>query len=244
LELDPLGRFNDLSIKNKIPKSIFNKIIKRMQYVEEGAKRIELISGIKYPQYYIEPILPIEKTSLEVGKTGILFARTIPTTITIPNTTRQSIAIIVQLSAALIAFGNKGTIHGILAHEFLHYIEHVRRFTTKNIISDEIANTIFESQYADAERLYSPNLIFKDKSKGPALIKLMRKKFPNHTVEAKLINKTRELWMNKGLPYTKINPSANIAGFNFVTMTNTIFDPMVKQRINEIENIVKNKNKK
>ena len=50
--------------------------------------------------------------------------------------------------------------------------------------------------------------------------------------------------MNKGLPYTKINPSANIAGFNFVTMTNTIFDPMVKQRINEIENIVKNKNKK
>ena len=209
-----------------------------MQYVEEGVKRIELISGIKYPQYYIEPILPISITSLEVGKYGALFARTIPTT------TIQGVTIIVQLSAALIVFGNKGTIHGILAHEFLHYFEFVRRFTKMNNLSDEIVDTIFESQYADAERLYSPNLIFKDKSKGPALIKLMRKKFPNHTVEEKLINKTRELWMNKGLPYTKINPSANIAGFNFVTMTNTIFDPMVKQRINEIENIVKNKNKK
>ena len=244
MELDPLGRFNDPNIRNKIPKSIFNKITKRIGYVKEGTNRIELISGIKYPQYYIEPFLPIQKTSLEMGQTVFLFARTIPTTITIPNTNRQSIAIIVQLSAALIAFGNKGTIHGILAHEFLHYIELVRRFTTKNIISDEIADTIFESQYADAERLYNPNLIFKDKSKGPALIKLMRKKFPNHTVEAKLINKTRELWMNKGLPYTKINPSENIAGFDLVVITNTIFDPMVKQRINEIENIGKNKNKK
>ena len=153
--MDPLQRFNDINIRNKIPKSIFSKITKRMQYVEEGVKRIELISGIKYPQYYIEPILPISITSLEVGKYGALFARTIPTT------TIQGVTIIVQLSAALIVFGNKGTIHGILAHEFLHYFEFVRRFTKMNNLSDEIVDTIFESQYADAERLYKPNLIFK-----------------------------------------------------------------------------------
>jgi len=236
--LDPLQRFNDINIRNKIPKSIFSKITKRMQYVEEGVKRIELISGIKYPQYYIEPILPISITSLEVGKYGALFARTIPTT------TIQGVTIIVQLSAALIVFGNKGTIHGILAHEFLHYFEFVRRFTKMNNLSDEIVDTIFESQYADAERLYKPNLIFKDKSKGPALIKLMRKKFKDHVVNTKLNNKTQNLWINKGLPTAKINPSTNIARISISAITNTIFDPMVKQRINEIENIVKNKNKK
>ena len=236
--MDPLQRFNDINIRNKIPKSIFSKITKRMQYVEEGVKRIELISGIKYPQYYIEPILPISITSLEVGKYGALFARTIPTT------TIQGVTIIVQLSAALIVFGNKGTIHGILAHEFLHYFEFVRRFTKMNNLSDEIVDTIFESQYADAERLYKPNLIFKDKSKGPALIKLMRKKFKDHAVNTKLNNKTQNLWINKGLPTAKINPSTNIARISISAITNTIFDPMVKQRINEIENIVKNKNKK
>ena len=236
--MDPLQRFNDINIRNKIPKSIFSKITKRMQYVEEGVKRIELISGIKYPQYYIEPILPISITSLEVGKYGALFARTIPTT------TIQGVTIIVQLSAALIVFGNKGTIHGILAHEFLHYFEFVRRFTKMNNLSDEIVDTIFESQYADAERLYKPNFIFKDKSKGPALIKLMRKKFKDHAVNTKLNNKTQNLWINKGLPTAKINPSTNIARISISAITNTIFDPMVKQRINEIENIVKNKNKK
>ena len=236
--MDPLQRFNNINIRNKIPKSIFSKITKRMQYVEEGVKRIELISGIKYPQYYIEPILPISITSLEVGKYGALFARTIPTT------TIQGVTIIVQLSAALIVFGNKGTIHGILAHEFLHYFEFVRRFTKMNNLSDEIVDTIFESQYADAERLYKPNLIFKDKSKGPALIKLMRKKFKDHAVNTKLNNKTQNLWINKGLPTAKINPSTNIARISVSAITNTIFDPMVKQRINEIENIVKNKNKK
>ena len=236
--MDPLQRFNNINIRNKIPKSIFSKITKRMQYVEEGVKRIELISGIKYPQYYIEPILPISITSLEVGKYGALFARTIPTT------TIQGVTIIVQLSAALIVFGNKGTIHGILAHEFLHYFEFVRRFTKMNNLSDEIVDTIFESQYADAERLYKPNLIFKDKSKGPALIKLMKKKFKDHAVNTKLNNKTQNLWINKGLPTAKINPSTNIARISISAITNTIFDPMVKQRINEIENIVKNKNKK
>ena len=236
--MDPLQRFNNINIRNKIPKSIFSKITKRMQYVEEGVKRIELISGIKYPQYYIEPIFPISITSLEVGKYGALFARTIPTT------TIQGVTIIVQLSAALIVFGNKGTIHGILAHEFLHYFEFVRRFTKMNNLSDEIVDTIFESQYADAERLYKPNLIFKDKSKGPALIKLMRKKFKDHAVNTKLNNKTQNLWINKGLPTAKINPSTNIARISISAITNTIFDPMVKQRINEIENIVKNKNKK
>lgn len=236
--MDPLQRFNNINIRNKIPKSIFSKITKRMQYVEEGVKRIELISGIKYPQYYIEPILPISITSLEVGKYGALFARTIPTT------TIQGVTIIVQLSAALIVFGNKGTIHGILAHEFLHYFEFVRRFTKMNNLSDEIVDTIFESQYADAERLYKPNLIFKDKSKGPALIKLMKKKFKDHAVNTKLNNKTQNLWINKGLPTAKINPSTNIARISVSAITNTIFDPMVKQRINEIENIVKNKNKK
>ena len=113
-----------------------------------------------------------------------------------------------------------------------------------NNLSDEIVDTIFESQYADAERLYKPNLIFKDKSKGPALIKLMRKKFKDHAVNTKLNNKTQNLWINKGLPTAKINPSTNIARISVSAITNTIFDPMVKQRINEIENIVKNKNKK
>ena len=35
--------------------------------------------------------------------------------------------VVIQISAPLIAYGLKGTIHAILAHEFLHFLELIRK---------------------------------------------------------------------------------------------------------------------
>ena len=68
---------------------------------------------------------------------GILFARTIPIF------ANNSVQIIIQISAPLIAYGLKGTIHAILAHEFLHYLELTSRLSKMNIVSDELSSNIF-----------------------------------------------------------------------------------------------------
>ena len=46
---------------------------------------------------------------------GILFARTIPVWF------EEKFQVVIQISAPLVAYGLKGTIHAILAHEFLHF---------------------------------------------------------------------------------------------------------------------------
>ena len=38
------------------------------------------------------------------------------------------------------------------AHEFTHYVDLVRRLSTTNVISDEVATTLFEASYADSRK--------------------------------------------------------------------------------------------
>ena len=83
-----------------------------------------------------------------------------------------------------------------MAHEFLHYIEYVRKFERLDIISDEISSTLFEAKYADACRSFKPELIFTHSNKSPQIIKHLREKFQNHSVGERLIKKTKENWIN------------------------------------------------
>jgi hypothetical protein len=45
--------------------------------------------------------------------------------------------VVVQITAPLISYGLKGTIHAILAHEFMHYLELVSRVVNMKVISDQ-----------------------------------------------------------------------------------------------------------
>ena len=47
------------------------------------------------------------------------------------------------------AYGLKGTVHAVLAHEFLHYLELARRASRMEMVSDEVTSSLFESEFAD-----------------------------------------------------------------------------------------------
>lgn len=235
--MDILQRFKDESIKEKIPKKIIKEISRKIKFVEQGVNRIEESSKIKFPDYYVEPYLPVSSTSLEKGNIGALFARTIPIQ------TNSGVKIIVQLSAPLVAFGLKGTLQAILAHEFLHYIEFVRKFKKMDIISDEIANTLFEAQFADADRIFKPKLIFRDGKKSPQIIRHLKEKFHDHSVDEKLNKKTNEQWIKKGLPVVRVSPTSNITRIPIEVIMRTRFDPLIEQRIKELEESAKKRKK-
>ena len=226
---DPFGKFEDINIQKTIPKNIIRDIKRKKEFIENGINRIEEASKIRYPEYYIEPILPIAFTSLERGSPTPYFARNIF------HIWKGEVRIIIQLSAPLIAFGLKGTIQAILAHEFLHYIEYVRKFERLDIISDEISSTLFEARYADACRSFKPKLIFTHGNKAPQILKHLKEKFQNHSVGERLIKKTSNDWINKSLPVRRVSLENNVSSIPIETIMRTRFDLDIGKRIKELE---------
>ena len=232
--MDPLRKVEDSKFAKLIPQSVYKKIVSRFKFVKEGVKRIEKASGIKYPEYYVEPSMILSTSPLEMTQFGVLFARTMPKV-----SEDNRIKIIVQLTAPLIAFGMKGTIHAILAHEFLHYLELVGKMVRMDIISDELSGTLFEGRYADLTRLFEPEAVFKEKS----LLRLITRKFPEGFQDFKLEDKAIKLWLNKGLPSTRISMDENVIRIPISAVANTELDRNLKKKIHELQ-VTRKDNKK
>ena len=190
--MDPLQKVYDAYASNLLPKNVFDLINNRFSLVLEGISRIEKASGIRFPIAYVEPslVLSSETNSFDYG---ILFARTIPVFL------NNSVEVIIQISSPLVAYGLKGTIHAILAHEFLHYLELISRISKMNIISDEISGNLFESVYSDNTKLFEPQSVFDDKT----LLQHITKKFPSGFRDYKLEDKVLKFWIEKNLPTLK-----------------------------------------
>jgi len=223
--MDPLRKVEDAKFAKLIPQGVYKKIVTRFKFVKEGVKRIEKASGIKYPEHYVEPRMILSTSPLEMGQFGVLFARTIPVV-----NEYNKLKIMVQLTAPLIAFGMKGTIHAILAHEFLHYLELIGRMVKMDIVSDELSGTLFEGRYADLTRLFESNTVFKDKS----LLRLVTKKFPEGFQDSKLEDKSLKLWLKKGLPSTRISMDENVIRIPISAVANTEIDKKLKNKIYEL----------
>ncbi|MCP8304138.1 MAG: hypothetical protein H3Z50_01495 [archaeon] len=208
-----------------MPSFISKKIKKRIKYVEDGVAKIESASGLKYPSYFIEPTLPLSSSQIEAYQVGVLYARTIPIE------TFSGLEILVQLSAPLVAFGLKTTIRAVLAHEFLHYMELMRRFNKLDIVSDSLSTSLFESLYSDYEKLFEPKLIFKDRR----LVKLIDEKFSNGLNDKKLHEKTLKEWIKKGLPTVNLSPDSNIIRVPVSLILNMKIDPLLKLKLEELE---------
>jgi len=129
--VDPLVLLDQAVAQEKVPRAIAKKVRLKMKMVQGAVQRVEKASGLRYPPYYIEPTLPVSKSGAEYGQMGVLFARVIPTTVT------GNLVILVQFSAALVAYGTKGTIEAVAAHEFTHYVDLVRKISTGAMTSDE-----------------------------------------------------------------------------------------------------------
>ena len=196
--LNPLVKINESYAKGFLPKNIFLQIKKRYSIVASGITRIENSTRIKYPAVYIEPSLLLSNYS-DKPDYAILFARTIP------FIHDDKFTVFIQISAPLIAYGLKGTIHAILAHEFLHYLDLINKISKNKIISDEISGNLFENMYADTTKLFQPRAVFNDKT----LLNHITKKFKPNFSDIKLENKTINFWLKKNLQKTIIHLDDN-----------------------------------
>ena len=227
--MNPLQKVSQSFENGIIPEPTYKLIQKRFSLVSNGIKRIEKASSIKYPIVYIEPSIIISGTtnSLDIG---ILYARTIPLIID------NSIHVVIQVSAPLVAYGLKGTIHAILAHEFLHYLELITRLSNNELISDEISSNLFENIYSDNTRLLEPRSVFNDNT----LISHITKKFPSGFRDHKLEDKVLKLWIEKKLPVSKISLDTNTVKLNATQLSNIKLDELLLQQLE----IIKTKNSK
>lgn len=200
-----------------------------MNAVQEAVERTEMASGLRYPQYYVEPTLPVSKGGGEYGQVGVMFARVVPTT------AAGTLTILVQFTAALVVHGTKATVQAVAAHEFTHYVELVRRLSRTNITSDEVATSLYEASFADAERTVPAKLLYSDR----ALVSLLTRKFKPELTDPALAKKVNEAWIEKGLPIRWVGPESNRIGLEMDAVARTRFDPAVLAKASEIEEKMK-----
>lgn len=223
--MDPLILLDQAVAQEKIPRAMAKKVRLKMKVLQGAILRVEKASGLRYPPYYVEPVLPVSRTGSEYGQMGVMFARVVP------HTATGSLVILVQFTAALVAFGTKGTIEAVAAHEFTHYVELVRKLSTKDIVSDEVATTLYEASYADAERTVPPKLLFSEKS----LVSLISRKFKTELSDPALNKKVEDAWIGKNLPIRWVGPEENRVNIPMGMAASTKFDSGVLAKVAELQ---------
>ena len=223
--MNPLLKVREAFQKGILPEKEYSLIVKRFPIVISGISRIEKASGVNFPVAYVEPSVTMSSSSVNSFEYGILFARTIPIT------TKNDLRVVIQISAPLVAYGLKGTIHAILAHEFLHYLELMRKISKMELLSDEISSNLFENVYVDNERLFEPRAVFNDKT----LLLHITKKFPSGFRDYKLEDKTIKFWIEKNLPTTKIALDTNITTLPTDLISKIQLNPDLKSKIENFE---------
>ncbi len=223
--MDPFVLVDQAVAQGRLPQSVGKALRKRSRYLLEAVRRVEGATQLKYPPFYVEPSLPIARSSVEFGSAGILYSRVIPTN------TNEGVVILIQFTAPLLLYGTKGTIEAVVAHEFTHYVDLVRRLSRMAVTSDEESGTLFESGYADAERTVDPKLLFSEKT----LVTLVKRKFRENLVDESLNAKVTTRWIEKGLPSRAVSPNENVVRLRAAAVAVTRFDPSVLERIQMLE---------
>ena len=223
--MDPLVRFKEAHTKGIIPDDVYDLTIERFPITVAGINRIEKASGIKFPTAYVEPSLVISSPNPNSYEFGILFARTIPVMF------EEKFQVVIQISAPLVAYGLKGTIHAILAHEFLHFLELMRKISKMELLSDEISGNLFENIYSDETRLFEPRVVFKDRS----LLDHITKKFPAGFRDFKLEDKVIKFWADKDLPKSNISLDTNTVKLSIESLSKIKLVPAFVSKIKQLE---------
>ena len=223
--MDPLVRLRDAFQKEIIPQEIYDLTIKRFPIAVAGINRIEKASGIRYPVAYVEPSLVLSSPHANSYEFGILFARTIPIMF------EGRFQVVIQISAPLVAYGLKGTVHAILAHEFLHFLELIRKISKMELLSDEISGNLFEGVYSDETRLFEPRVVFKDRT----LLDHITKRFPAGFRDHKLEDKVIKFWSGRNLPKTNISLDSNTVKLSAESLSKIKIDPNFLTKINQLE---------
>lgn len=224
-DIDPLALVKQYLLDKKIDERTYELIIDKMSVVEDGIKRIERKTSIDYPNYFIEPNLLVATSDIEYQQYSILYARTIPFC-----TTENRIKIVIQLSAPLVMYGLKGTIHAVLAHEFLHYLNILKNIINLEVTSDNISDTLYENSFSDNERTLDLTKVFR---RDIYLQNVVNKKFVNGFNDSNLDKKAESFWIKKKLPIQKIMIGDNFIKLPFSALANTVVDDSLKNEISK-----------
>ena len=221
--MDPLFKVKDAHENGIIPTKTFELVKERFNLVLTGIDRIEKASNLNFPIAYVDPSVVVSKS--KSFQYGILFARTIPFEY------KNMIDVMIQISAPLVAYGLKGTVHAILAHEFLHYLELVSRMSNMEILSDQISGNLFENVFTDNTKLFKPQAVFTDKT----LISHITKRFPLGFHDYKLESKTEQFWIKKNLPVTNITLDSNTIKISSNSLSKVKIEHNLLQRLEQIK---------
>ncbi len=223
--MDPLIKVREAYEKGAVPEKAYSLIRERFPIAVSGINRIEKASGIRFPVAYVNPSVTVTAPDHHSYQYGILFARTIPLI------HEGGLQVVIQISAPLVAYGLKGTVHAILAHEFLHYLELVRKVSKMEVLSDEVSGSLFENVYADEARLFEPRAVFADRT----LLSHITKKFPSGFRDYRLEDKTVKLWIDNGLPKNTVSLDTNIAKISADSLAKIRLDSALVEKIGELE---------
>tara|TARA_B100000929_G_scaffold283436_1_gene264504 strand:- start:234 stop:941 length:708 start_codon:yes stop_codon:yes gene_type:complete len=223
--MNPLVKVKEAFQNGTLPEKEYSLIVKRFPIIISGINRIEKASNVNFPIAYVEPSVIVSSSNPNSFEFGILFARTMPVI------TKNILQIVIQISAPLVAYGLKGTIHAVLAHEFLHYLELIRKITKMDLLSDEISTSIFENVYTDSERLFEPRAVFSDKT----LLSHITKKFPSGFRDYKLEDKVIKYWIEKNLPTTELTLDTNVTKLSADFISRMNLKPDIITKIESFE---------
>ena len=223
--MDPLIKIKEAYEQGIISEKVHSLIQERFHITISGINRIEKASGIQFPIAYVDPSITVTSSDPHSYQYGILFARTIPLI------HENNLQVVIQISAPLVAYGLKGTIHAILAHEFLHYLELIRKVSKMEVLSDEISGNLFENIHADETRLFEPRAVFDDRT----LLLHITKKFPSGFRDYKLEDKVIKHWIDKQLPTHNISLDTNTVKISAESISQIKLDPNLVKRIGELE---------
>jgi len=224
-DFDPLALVKKYFLERRLEERTFQLITNKMSAVEKGIERIEKLTSIDYPVFFIEPNLLIATSDIEYQQYSLVYARTIPFC-----TTENRIKIVIQLSAPLVMYGLKGTLYAVLAHEFLHYLNILKSIINLEVASDSVPDTLYENSFSDNEKTLDLTKVFR---RDIYLQKLVHKKFVNGFNDSKLDKKAESFWIKKKLPIQKIMIGDNFIKLPFSALANTAVDDSLKNEISK-----------
>jgi hypothetical protein len=226
-----MNRINPFTLLEKyiqegtLDKRFYIQSMKRIKIVEKAVERIEKTTSLDYPDYYIEPSLTLSSSEIELEQYSVLYARTVPVC-----TKQNQIRIMIQISLPLVLYGLKGTIHAVMAHEFIHYLDLIRKFIDLDISSDHIPQTGFETGFIDNEKTIDHNLVFRN---DRSLNRMLEKKFDHGLIDPTLDKKTKTRWIEKKLPTKYIMQANNFTKLPFQAIINTPIEDPIKIKLME-----------
>jgi hypothetical protein len=175
---------------------------------------------LRYPPYYVEPVLTVVSGQDNVGGLGVLYARTVPIE------TEGKIVIIVQISAPFVLFATASIVKLVLAHEFLHYLDLIGKLSSMAVTSELTSSYVFEERFVDSERISDAYAIF---GSNKRFARQLSTKMASGLEDNKMNDKCRKSWVEKGLPMVRLPLGLNQVTLNVEAVVNSQFDPKARE---------------